>query len=854
MPVSVRLSELSPITQAQLTDSDLFLVTDSEATSSKKLTLANFKAHLFSGNSFAEFNDVDLANPAPSDGQFLRYDAGAQRWKAGDISLSSLGELNDVDLQGTPPTEGQTLIWNNTGNKFEPGTIDLTPLQTQINTVDTDLSAVDTRLQTAETSVSNLEVALAPETLNSINELAAALGDDPTAFSTLQTDHATLSGAFTTSQATQDGRLTALETEVANLDIDLAPETLNSINELAAALGDDPTALTTAQTEITNLGTTKANKAGDTFTGAVTIQDHLIVDDSNNLATEYNLNVKSSGSSVFGVLGSGAVLLGNNVNDPFLATQDHHATSKKYVDDAIATLGQDGAPGSLDTINELAAILNKLVPPAPTTLDGLALSIQVNGGTRRLCVGFDDNTGGTSGLSAGDQVKRNTDSTFSTDKIQDVGPGDSGTLTGFVNSNSQTTVSFSSDVNNVTSSGLEVSDNKDAALSTRDSGIQADFYQIYDFRFVDKSASDGLNEVFFTHSGDQTQKAYFYEDGSNPGVPTLTTSSVYTPTSQVVSYSSGIPHYTNSTDNDFSYSLIAQNLSGDMYIQNQLATSSQTSGFTHEGNKNYTDFGDGTNPPVKDFGVGVNKIADVTQYPRDLHIQVTNNQFSNWNITTPYGSVSERPSTSMSFNIMGSTARTDVVDEDNILISGVGSGSGNASRVGDGTGDNPAANPQTWDGTSTPSNHEAIVVGGVLKHDVTDYSTGFRPVGPDLSSRTVNAQYAEFDIRRSGVSQFTINYTGSCSGCWVTMPNNTAWQTSLSGTNGWADMFQSYRGSGVPTSAEPGCSSGGVMDNNGGSFTCVFGTESSSNDSENRILVRWKLADDQSITSMSFTA
>ena len=223
-------------------------------------------------------------------------------------------------------------------------------------------------------------------------------------------------------------------------------------------------------------------------------------------------------------------------------------------------------------------------------------------------------------------------------------------------------------------------------------------------------------------------------------------------------------------------------------------------------------------------------------------------------MTTPYGSDSARPSVNMIFNIMGTTARTNVVDEDNILISNVGSGAGNATRVGDGAGDNPSPTPITWGALAVPSNHEAIVVGGVLKHDVTDYSTGYRPVGPNLSTRTLNAQYAEFDIRRSGVSQFTINYTGSCEGCWVCMPNNTTWQNSLSGTNGWADMFQAYKGSGVPTSAEPGCSSGGVMDNNGGSFTCVFGTESSSNDSENRILVRWKLSSGQSITSMSFTA
>ena len=100
----------------------------------------------------------------------------------------------------------------------------------------------------------------------------------------------------------------------------------------------------------------KADKAGDTFTGVVTVQDHLIVDDSNNAATDYNFNVKSSGSSVFGVLGNGAVLLGNNSGAPFIASSDHHATSKKYVDDAISAL-VDAAPGTLNTLNELAAAL-----------------------------------------------------------------------------------------------------------------------------------------------------------------------------------------------------------------------------------------------------------------------------------------------------------------------------------------------------------------------------------------------------------------------------------------------------------------------------------------------------------------
>jgi hypothetical protein len=79
--------------------------------------------------------------------------------------------------------------------------------------------------------------------------------------------------------------------------------------------------------------------------GITTIQDHLEVNDSTGSGTEYNLNVKTNGSSTFGVLGNGAILLGNSSGAPFIATNDHHATSKKYVDDAI-TNGPNGATGA----------------------------------------------------------------------------------------------------------------------------------------------------------------------------------------------------------------------------------------------------------------------------------------------------------------------------------------------------------------------------------------------------------------------------------------------------------------------------------------------------------------------------
>ena len=106
-------------------------------------------------------------------------------------------------------------------------------------------------------------------------------------------------------------------------------------------------------------------------------------------------------------------------------TQDSRLTQ---LEADVLALGQAGAPASLDTINELAQTLQKLVPAPPQTFDGLALNVNVNAGTARLCTGFTDRTGGTSGYSAGDSIKRNTDGSITTDKIEDVGPGDSGTI------------------------------------------------------------------------------------------------------------------------------------------------------------------------------------------------------------------------------------------------------------------------------------------------------------------------------------------------------------------------------------------------------------------------------------------
>jgi len=83
------------------------------------------------------------------------------------------------------------------------------------------------------------------------------------------------------------------DTAVANL-VDSAPGTLNTLNELAAALGDDPNFATT----VTNSIATKMPLAGGTFSGAITVTGD--VDSTTGIfkhTTNFNSQLKFNGSN-----------------------------------------------------------------------------------------------------------------------------------------------------------------------------------------------------------------------------------------------------------------------------------------------------------------------------------------------------------------------------------------------------------------------------------------------------------------------------------------------------------------------------------------------------------------------------
>ena len=215
---------------------------------------------------------------------------------------------------------------------------------------------------------------------------------------------------------------------------------------------------------------------------------------------------------------------------------------------------------------------------------------------------------------------------------------------------------------------------------------------------------------------------------------------------------------------------------------------------------------------------------------------------------------------------MYKTGNTTAVDEGNVVVTAVGTGSGNAFRiVNPGTGNTPTytGSEATFNSQTGPlQTYDAVVVGsssqGLLKWDATNYSTGYLPAGPNLSSGRSGTQYFTIKFVRTNVSKFDITYAGNVAGMWVALPGSVI--DSSSGANGWINMAQSYAGAGYPGVNSPGngsdgCSVGGAVTLNvttaSVSKTCTFGTVSSSSTSTNEIYIRIALTLGQTVTGLS---
>ena len=598
-------------------------------------------------------------------------------------------------------------------------------------------------------------------------------------------------------------------------------------NNVSIIGGNISVANTTTQT----LTATTATITGNTVTNNLTA----------NVLTVASLNVAGA-ITVPGLLGN-TIQLGANTTGA-LRTAAVSVSTTQNVTDTIALMN---------------VVLGKLVPPSPPNFPAnQTLSISSLTLARMANFTQTDNTatGGRS-VAAGTTVTGiRRSAAYSTSTTTTAGPGDTGAMTVYVNGQNRGTKNMVG-AENSTTGDLVISNNQDYHNIVP--AVNSNFWYSFDARAAG-TVSAGWNEVYLEHSaGAATNKATWYYDSSTPGTPAFTNATI-TMDVNVAVYSSTIPHYTSDSRFDISFDI--NRLSGDTYpTSDTFVVGSAGGAFVTPINLTYSDAGISTPLSQNLYVSGGSK-----------------NITTKSNIIAGFGSSAIGPTLSVSngyatgtntFNptatILYKTGTSTQIEETSIPVNSVGSGSGNAVRIANpGSSDTPAytASAVAFNSqTGTLRTYDATVVAAVLKHDQTNYSTGYLPIGPNLSTGRSGAQYFTFKFVRSVVSKFDVKYSGTIAGIWVALPGSSTDTTST--LNGWLSLSNAYNGAGVPGAGaggngSNGCAVGGVALLNSAQsnkrITATFGTVSSSSTATREIYVRIKLTSGQTVTALSIEA
>lgn len=537
-------------------------------------------------------------------------------------------------------------------------------------------------------------------------------------------------------------------------------------------------------------------------------------------------------------------------------------------------------------------------PAAPDGLSAksITLSDSYQGTSPKLCSGFTDNSA-TNPLVAGASLttttaRRYISGTIDTSTVANAYNGLSGTLTAIINGVDSGNKTFTSALNeNGTFTSLVVSDQRDAHDTISSATYPTGFYQTFDAKITQSlgSYSVGVNDQRLEHSatGNTNYVSVVYDDVT--ATPTISSVGTLSEgTAGTKRYISGVPYYNTGSPTLNLTGVQISNLTGQAYrdtgsiveVDNGTNQEGTSSAGTSDANFTYAQI-DGASSMLTGGIPNANTGVASPYTLGTLSIPITSSSVrtvdrvkvraSNCNGTSSYSEV-----TATDINVH--TASQSGINE---LVIAVADSLGNGTYTDDGirstaflaeTTDTPTFNGATnfytsslYTESSDPGvsgTKEATIRLGVLKYDVTDYSSGFLPVGPDRSGDT-GTQYFTFAFRRQVVANFDINITSSSgiSGLWIAAPGTAI--DSASGLNGWLDSSTTYGGSGVPGSdvGNGGNGSDGCAFTSGdriatgvslsGGYTMTLGAENMSNATGNVVLVRIALASGESVTAIS---
>jgi hypothetical protein len=519
-----------------------------------------------------------------------------------------------------------------------------------------------------------------------------------------------------------------------------------------------------------------------------------------------------------------------------------------------------------NSIAQLNTVLGKLVPASPPDFPASQTIAIQSTSSYRMADSFtqpDNTAAGTAAVAAGTTVsKTRRASSYNVNAITNAGPGDSGTISVQLNGAAAGSRLLTTALDGAgTYSNLIITNNVD--YNTVDSSVAAGFWSVFTSD-ASGTVTSGWNEVLIDDTATtSSNKDTWYYDSAAPGTPQFTSVVFTADATPSYTYSSTVPHYNNS--NDFEIGFSVNRLSGNMYPTSDTFISGSGGGaFSSPSSVTYSTAGV-TTPLAAQLHVASGSQAVTTtasvisgfgSSTSGPSVSCFNSYATGVQTFTPSGTVLYKTGTSSS---------SSRIEEANVYIgSTIGTGAGLAQRIiNPGSTDTPAfsASATVFDSqTGTLETYDSTVVADVLSHDETDYSTGYLPVGPDLSASRSGTQYFTFKFVRTSVSKFDIKFSGTVAGLWVAVPGSTI--DAASNQNGWVDMTVSYAGSGVPGAntgaggnGSDGCALGGVVPTGSSqsnqAFTATFGTVSSSSTSTNEIYVRIALTSGQTMTVLT---
>ncbi len=587
------------------------------------------------------------------------------------------------------------------------------------------------------------------------------------------------------------------------------------------------------------------------ITGTSTLPD--IVGANITTASNANLNIEPNGTGLVVIANTAGGATAIAMGDP---------TQGNLVSNAVTLSNSSSVSNAIAQLN---LVLGKLVPASPPNFPASqTISIQSLSTYRMANYTQTDNTPGANKSVAGGttvtSVRRA--SSYTTGNITVAGPGDQGTITAFLNGSDAGNRTLTSSLDgNGTYSNLVIYNNYD--YNSANANITAGFWSVFSSRAAG-TVTEGWNEVYIADSAaSNSNTANWFYDSSAPGTPTFSSLGISAPGSPSYVYSSTVPHYDNT--NVFNVTFDVNKLSGNMYpTSDTFVTGTAGGAFGAPTSVTYSTAGIST-PLAQNLYVssGNASVATTSTIISGFGASSTGPSVSVFN---SYNTGTQAFTTPLAANVLyktGTVSSASRIEEANVYVgSTIGSGSGLAFRIvnpGSGntptfTGSEAAFNSQS----STLQTYDATVVANILKHDQTNYSTGYLPAGPDLSSGRTGTQYFTFKIVRTSVSKFDVKWSGNIAGLWVSLPGSTI--DSTSSANGWLSMSTAYAGSGIPGVNSPGngsdgCALGGVAPLNSvqtnKSVTATFGTVSSSSTATNEIYIRIALTSGQSVTALS---